>query len=532
MKQKTEPPVHARTSFHEARWCEPIIFELSSDGARGVLVPLPEERICAAVGAAAALLPAELQRERPPALPELSQKHVLAHYLHLSQETLGANLANDISQGTCTMKYNPRVHEMLAADPRFSELHPDQDESTVQGILEIYHRFGEILKEIAGMDAVSLQAGGGTHAIFTAARMIRSYFEVRGEGETRDEVITTVFSHPANAAAPATAGFRVLTLYPGEDGLPDLDALRAAVSPRTAAIFMTNPEDIGLYNPRVREFVETVHAAGGLAFYDQANANGFLGVARAREAGFDICHFNVHKTFGAPHGSFGPGNGALLCTSELAPYLPVPIVTEAGGAYHLDYGRPRSVGKIRDFYGTAGVVLRAYAWVMSMGAEGLREAADISVLNNSYLLRRLEGVPGLGHAFEGNGLRRMEQVRYSWRRLKEETGVGTEDVQRRVADFGLPHYFLSHHPWLVPEPMTLEPCETYSLRDMDEYAEVLRCVAREAYDEPHVVLEAPHRSAAHRRRDDRDLVDPGRWALTWRAHLHKVAAGRTPAGER
>jgi len=510
-----------REEFRQAHWNEPIIFEISQAGQRGVLLPEPEARIREAVGPAAELVPEGLWRATPPALPELSQKHVLAHYLHLSQETLGANLANDISQGTCTMKYNPRVNELLAADPRFAELHPDQDEETVQGILEIYHRFGRILLEISGMAEVSLQPGGGSHAVFAAARMLRAYFARRGEGDTRDEVITTVFSHPCNAAAPATAGFKVITIYPGEDGLPDPLALKAAVSSRTAGIFMTNPEDIGLYNPRVREFIDVVHQAGGLAFYDQANANGFLGVARAREAGFDICHFNVHKTFGAPHGSFGPGNGALLCTEELAPFLPVPLVAQSGDGYRLDYDRPQSIGKIRDFFGTAGVVLRAYAWVMTMGAAGLREAADVSVLNNSYLMKRLEGVPGLDHAFAGNGLRRMEQVRYSWRRLKEETGVGTEDVHLRVADFGLPHYFLSHHPWLIAEPMTLEPCETYSIRDMDEYAAVLHRVAAEGYREPELVRSSPHRSAAHRRKDDAALSDPARWALTWRAHLRK-----------
>ena len=512
--------VKIKHDFHEARWCEPIIYEMSTPGQRGILVPQPDSEIKAVAGDVLGRIP-EVMRRKELNLPEMDQKHVLQHYLRLSQETLGANLTNDISEGTCTMKYNPRVNEDLVANPNFAELHPCQDEDTVQGILEIFYKFQQILKEVSGLDRVSLQPGGGNHAVYTAACMIRAYWAAKGELNKRDEVITTIFSHPCDSAAPATAGFKIITLYPDKNGFPDIEALKAAVSERTAAIFMTNPEDIGLYNPAVDEFVKIVHSVGGLCFYDQANANAFLGVARAKEAGFDMCHFNVHKTFGTPHGSSGPANGAFCCKEELAKYLPVPTVEFDGNKYYLDYNHPESIGKVRDFFGTAGVVLRAYAWTMMLGAEGLRECADISVINNNYFEKKLLEIPGLTECFAGNGHRRQEQVRYSWEKLKRDTGVGTADINNRIVDYGIPHYWLSHHPFVIPEPMTLEPCETYSKDDLDEYAEVLRMISKEAYESPEIFADAPYKAAAHRRNDEAALDDPKKWATTWKAYLRK-----------
>ena len=237
------------------------------------------------------------------------------------------------------------------------------------------------------MDRFTFQPGAGSQAIYTCALIIRAYHASRGEASQRDEVITTIFSHPSNAACAKTAGYRVLTLYPDANGYPDLDALKAAVSDRTAALLITNPEDTGIFNPRISQFVETVHDAGGLCFYDQANANGILGITRARDAGFDMCHFNLHKTFSTPHGCGGPGGAAAGCTETLARFLPVPTVERNGDYYYLDYHRPDSIGKVRSFYGVAPAVLKAYAWVMSLGGDGLREVAEVAVLNNNYLLR-------------------------------------------------------------------------------------------------------------------------------------------------
>ncbi|MFN2245095.1 MAG: aminomethyl-transferring glycine dehydrogenase subunit GcvPB [Anaerolineae bacterium] len=510
--------------FHQARWDEPILFELSQPGQRGILVPEVEAGVREVAGEQEqaqpwSILPDKMRRPEPPALPELAQPQVLRHYVRLSQENLGADLNVDVGQGTCTMKYSPKVNEQLARSPKMADLHPLQDEATVQGILEVMFRFEQVLKEISGLDRFSLQPGAGSAAIYTNAAVIRSYHESRGEAAQRDEIITTIFSHPSNAACARTAGFKVITLYPDEDGYPDLEALKAAVSKRTAGLMITNPEDTGIYNPRIAEFVQVVHEAGGLCAYDQANANGILGITRAREAGFDLCHFNLHKTFSTPHGCGGPGAGVVGATADLARFLPVPLVGYDGERYTLDWERPESIGKIGPFYGNAAVVLRAYAWVMSLGADGLREVAEIAVLNNNYLLHRMRQIPGVSAPY-AKGKRRIEQVRYSWQGLAEETGVHSEEIGLRAADFGV-HYWTSHHPFVVPEPCTLEPTESYSKQELDEYAGIMAHVAQEARSDPETVKGAPHNSTIHTI-DHAPLDDPARWAVTWRAYLRKV----------
>ncbi|HSR32301.1 MAG TPA: aminotransferase class V-fold PLP-dependent enzyme, partial [Anaerolineae bacterium] len=364
----------------------------------------------------------------------------------------------------------------------------------------------------------SLQPGAGSAAIYANASIIRAYHEAQGEAALRDEIITTIFSHPSNAACARTAGFKIITLYPDEDGYPDLDALKSALSERTAGLMITNPEDTGIYNPKIAEFVRLTHEVGGLCAYDQANANGILGITRAREAGFDLCHFNLHKTFSTPHGCGGPGAGVVGATQELARFLPVPLVAFDGERYYLDYNRPDSIGKIGPFYGNASVILKAYAWAMSLGAEGLREVAEIAVLNNNYLLHQMLQIPGISAPY-AEGKRRIEQVRYSWQKLAEETGVHSEELGLRAADFGV-HYWTSHHPFVVPEPCTLEPTESYSRQELDEYIDILAHVAGEARANPDLVKTAPHNSTIHTI-DHSPLDDPSQWAATWRAYLKK-----------
>jgi glycine dehydrogenase subunit 2 len=508
--------------FHQARWDEPIIFELGRQGQRGILVPQVEEEIREQVGDAMTDLPQYLRRKEPPGLPELSQPQVLRHYVRLSQENLGTDFNIDVGQGTCTMKYSPKINDRLAGMPKVANVHPLQDEDTIQGILEILYRFEGILKEISGLDRFSLQPGAGSAAIYTNVSIIRACHESRGEGEQRDEIITTIFSHPSNAACAKTAGYKVITLYPDEDGYPDLDALKAAVSERTAGLLITNPEDTGIFNPRIREFVNAVHEVGGLCSYDQANANGILGITRAREAGFDLCHFNLHKTFSSPHGCGGPAVGATGVKEELARFLPVPLVEFDGHKYRLDYELPESIGKIGPFYGVAPVVVKAYAWAMSLGAEGLREVAETAVLNNNYLLKKVLEIPGASAPY-AKGKRRIEQVRYSWEELTKETGVHSEEIGIRAADFGV-HYWTSHHPFVVPEPCTLEPTESYSQDELDEYASILTHVAEEARTDPELVKSAPHNSTIHTI-DHTPLDDPAQWAITWRAYKRKLQAG-------
>jgi len=511
-------------SFHQAAWNEPLIHEQTSLGERGYDPPTTEPGIVAAVGDGVSALPASLRRSSPPALPEVSQPAVLRHFLRLSQETLGQDINIHLGLGTCTMKYSPKVNEALVRSHKVTHLHPFQDDDTAQGMLEAIYRLERIICEISGMDRASFQPGGGSQAVYANARMIAACHAARGQAD-RDEIITTVFSHPCDGAGPATAGFKLVTLYPGADGLPSLDSLKAALSDRTAGLMITNPEDTGLFNPAIDRMVQLVHEAGGICHYDQANANGILGITRARDAGFDLCQFNLHKTFASPHCSMGMPVGVSAVSAELAPYLPKPTVEFDGERYFLDDDRPQSVGKVRAFHGVPATVVRSYAWVLALGAEGLREVAEIAVLNNNYLAKRLEGVPGLDVSYaDTNNARRLEQIRYSWQRLHEDTGVTTLDLARRTNDFGVAQYFPSHEPWVVAEPMTLEPAESVSRADLDAYAEIIARVAQEAYDDPETVRTAPHRSAVHYL-DPAPMDDPARWALTWRGWQHKHGVG-------
>jgi len=504
--------------FHQARWDEPIIFELSSKGERGILVPRAEKGIEAVVEDGISKLPGKIRRKTPPNLPELSQMQVLKHYLRLSQENLGADFNVDIGQGTCTMKYSPKVNEQFVRSPKVSALHPLQDPSTVQGILEILYKTDLFMREISGMDRFSFQPASGSQAILAMASIVKAYHASRGDSGQRDEVITTIFSHPSDAAAPAVLGYKIITIDHDESGLPDLKAMKKAVSKRTAAFFATNPEDTGIFNPKIDEFTKIVHQQGGLCAYDQANANGLLGLTRAREAGFDTCFFNLHKTFSSPHGCGGPGCGAMGVTKELSEFLPVPVVRFDGKSYVLDYDVPLSIGKVRSFYGVVPAVLRAYAWIMSLGSEGLREVARVAILNNNYLLKKVKEIPGASAPY-AEGQRRIEQVRYSWEPMTQDTGVTTEDVTCRMADFGL-HMWSSHHPFIVPQPFTLEPTESYAKAELDEYVAALRQISDEAHLLPEIVKTAPHQSVTHRPRSI-NLDHPDKWAVTWRAYLKK-----------
>lgn len=510
-------------NFHQAKWDEPVIFELSTKGERGILVPEAESGISNAVGDGVSIIPDSIRRRKAPGLPEISQARVLRHYLHLSQETLGADLNVEIGQGTCTMKYSPKINEQMARSAKMTELHPLQHESTVQGILEVMYNMDLYLREISGMARFSLQPGGGSQAIMTMASLLRAKHEASGEGEKRDEIITTIFSHPSDAAAAAVKGYKVITIYPDKDGYPDIEALKHALSAKTAGLIVANPEDTGVYNPRIQEFTRLVHEAGGLCCYDQANANGLLGVTRASEAGFDMCFFNLHKTFSTPHGCGGPAVGAVGVTKGLERFLPVPIVDYDGSKYYLNYNLPDSIGKVRMFYGVPQVMLKAYAWIRSLGAEGLYEVAKVAVLNNNYLFKKVLNIKGASAPFI-EGKQRVEQVRYSWDRLTKETGVTTEDVQNRMFDFGF-HYWTSHHPYLVPQPFTLEPTESPSKDDIDEYVEALEHISAEAYEKPEVVKGAPYNSVVHKI-DYSVLDDPKQWNVSWRSYIKKTTSDK------
>lgn len=516
--------------FHGARWDEPVVLELGRPGRRGQLLPQVEDD----VAPLDELVPAGLRRAAAPRLPELSEFEVQRHYLHLSQMTLGMMGINLF--GTCTMKYNARVNEHVTARPELAEVHPSQPAETLQGVLRLMHEFERFACELSGMARFVFQPGGGADAAYTHACVTRAWLAARGELEQRTEVITTIQTHPCNAATAAAAGFDVITLPLGPGGYPTVESLRAALSERTAALMIGNPDDMGIWNPDVKEWVELVHAAGGLAFYDSATFNGVMSRVRARELGFDACMYMLHKTFGAPKGGGGPAVGAYGCSEELVPFLPRPLVTcDEDGVYGLEQVEeaPQSIGKVREFWGNVPVVVKAYAWVRALGAEGIRDAADLSVLANNYMETRLAQVRGIARTNPDVTAPRLEMTRWSLEQVREETGVDVHDISNRMVDFGVDAPWLAHEPWLTPEPMTPEPGELWSKEDVDTWIDVLAHVVEEAYADPELVRTAPHNHAIAQV-DLSGIDDPAHWATTWRSHLKKRAAAGAdgPVGAR
>lgn len=507
--------------YQAAVWDEPVVMEMGRDGRRGLLFPEAEPDVRGAAGSLDDAIPEGARRQYAPALPQLSEFEVQRHYLHLAQETLG--MMGVSLFGTCTMKYNPRLNELIASRPWIAELHPGQDEETLQGVLEVVDGLNRILCELSGMAQFVFQPGGGADAAYTHACITRAYHEHRGELAQRDEIVTTIQAHPCNAATAAAAGFKVITLPLEEEGYPSVAALEAAVSERTAALMVNNPDDMGIYNPNIKRWVEIVHAAGGLAFYDHANFNGVMSRLRARELGFDACMFMLHKTFGAPKGGGGPAVGAYGCSAELVPFLPRPLVRLDGERYTIEREAPLSIGRVREFWGNVPQVVKAYSWARAMGADGIRQAADLSVLANNYMETRLLKIRGVTKSFPELTAPRLEMTRYSLAKVTEDTGISVLDIQNRMVDFGVDAFWLSHEPWIVPEPFTPEAGELWSREDIDYWIDVLAAVIDEAYNDPETVRNAPHNQAIHRV-DGSGADDPQRWATTWRAHLRKQTA--------
>lgn len=500
--------------FHAARWDEPLIMEMGGPGRRGFVPPPP-------VGDAGRdLVPAGLRRETAPELPEMSEPEVLRHYLHLSQQVMG--MVGISLFGTCTMKYNPRVSQRLAVRDDLAQIHPHQDDDTVQGLLEIVYRFDHMLRQLSGMDRFIFQPGGGAAAAHTHACVARAYFAARGELATRREIITSAQAHPSNAATAAAAGFEVITIPLDSDGLPSFEALLSVLSERTAGLMINNPDDMGLYNPRIKEWVDAVHAAGGLSFYDHANFNGVMGRIRARELGFDACMFMLHKTFGVAKGGGGPAVGAYGCSAELERFLPGPLVESVDGRY-VRRQNPAGIGRVREYLGNVNEVVKAYAWLVAMGGDGIKEAADLSMLANNYMETRLLAIRGVTKAFPGMVKHRMEMTRYSLAEYTAETGLSVLDVQNRMTDFGVDAFWLSHEPWIVPEPFTPEAGEAWSVEELDEWIDVLSHVLEEGRTDPELVRTAPHNQVIGKI-DSASLDNPDRWATTWAAYQRKTAA--------
>lgn len=511
--------------FHAAKWDEPVVMDLGRPGGRAQHFPAPEDEVRSSVGMD--LIPDGMARTDRPDLPEITEFEAQRHYLHLSQMTLG--MMGVSLFGTCTMKYNSKTAEFATLRPELAAVHPFQHPDTLQGVLQIIHDLDGMLRSLSGMDQFIFQAGGGANAAYTMACVARAYWADKGMLGQRTEMVTSVQAHPCNPATAAAAGFKVVNLPLEENGYPSLDALRAAVGSNTALIMINNPDDMGIYNPEIKEWVRIAKEAGALCFYDHANFNGVMGRLSARELGFDACMFMLHKTFGAPKGGGGPAVGAFGCTDELAAYLPTPVVVKSGDHYALDEDRPKSMGKIREYWGNVPQVVKAYAWTRAMGAEGIKLGADISVVANNYMDKRLSEIPGLAISNPDVSGRRMEMTRWSLGPIAEETGIGTVDFANRMADYGIDPWWMSHEPWIVAEPFTPEAGELWSREDIDLWIDVVAKICEEARSDPEMVKTAPHNQAIAQVKGDA-FEDPAKWAMTWRAWKRKQ--GAAAQGER
>jgi glycine dehydrogenase subunit 2 len=460
--------------------------ERSRPGRGGGKIPHPPKD-------ALARIPAGALREQPPALPELSEPEVVRHYVNLSQLNYSVD-TGFYPLGSCTMKFNPKLNEWAARLPGFAGLHPLAPDATAQGTLQLLFELEGFLAEISGMDAVTLQPAAGAHGELTGILMIRAYHRSRGDLD-RTEVLVPDSSHGTNPATATMAGFQTVTISSAPDGGVDIEAFRKALGPKTAAIMVTNPSTLGLFERRVGELLEAVHEAGALAYMDGANLNAILGRFKPGEAGFDVMHFNVHKTFSTPHGGGGPGAGPVGVRAVLEPFLPSPRVLHGpDGAFRLevDGERPTSIGRVRSFFGNSAVLVRAYAYIRAHGAAGLREVSDDAVLAANYLKARVGeayGIPferACKHEFVASAAD-----------LKKRTGVRTLDVAKRLIDKGF-HPPTIYFPLTVEEGMLIEPTETESIETLDAFADALLEIAREAETDPALVTGAPHEAPVRR----------------------------------
>ena len=502
----------------QADWNEPIIFNLGRKGRRGHVPPKAEEKIKQTVGDVNILIPENMRRKSRLKLPELSEVEVVRHFTRLSQMNYGID-SGLYPLGSCTMKYNPKINELLANLPTINMVHPCQHESTVQGILIILYRLEQWLAEITGTYEVCLQPAAGAHGEFLGTSLIRAYHMLNGENEKRREIIVSDSAHGTNPASAVMAGFNVVVIPSDQNGCVNIEALKTAVSERTAGFMLTNPNTLGIFEENIEEIAKIVHEAGGLLYYDGANLNAILGKVRPGDMGFDIVHMNIHKTFSTPHGGGGPGAGPVGVCKELAKFLPVPRIAFDGEHYHLDYDRPQSIGKIRGFYGNVAVLLKAYAYILSLGFEGLKEVAEVSVLNANYLARKLKEIRGLTLPYGSEKPRKHECV-FSAKSLKNETGVSALNIAKRLLDYGL-HAPTIYFPLIVDEALMIEPTETFEKEELDRFVEAVRKICEEAYTDPQVVLEAPHNTAISRL-DEAKASHPMTMTLSWQMHLKKI----------
>lgn len=453
-----------------------LLFELSKPGRRAARLPecdVPERPLDE-------LLPADMVAEQPPPLPEVAEPDVVRHFTTLSQRNMSVD-SHFYPLGSCTMKHNPKRNERLASVPGLADLHPYQPDESVQGLLALLWHLQEMLAEISGLPAVSLQPAAGAHGELTALMVAAAWF--RDQGQQRTKVLTPDSAHGTNPASARMAGFETITIRSTAEGIVDMADLDAKLDERVGVFMITNPNTLGVFDAQVVEIARRVHHVGGLVYLDGANMNAIMGIARPGDFEMDMMHFNPHKTFSGPHGGGGPGAGPICVTSDLGPYLPVPVVVHEGEDFRLDYDRPQSIGKVQTFFGNVGVLVRAYCYLRTLGAEGVRHGALQAILNANYLLSRVKHILPVPH-----GDRCMHEFVASAAELKKKRGVTAMDIAKRLLDHGF-HAPTVYFPLTVPEALMIEPTETESKESLDAFAETLFRITEESADLLH---EAPH----------------------------------------
>ncbi|AVQ99353.1 glycine dehydrogenase (aminomethyl-transferring) [Oceanobacillus iheyensis] len=463
----------------------PLMFERSKEGRTSYSLPeldIPDLDLDADIES-------NYIRTTPADLPEVSELDIMRHYTGLSNRNYGVD-SGFYPLGSCTMKYNPKMNEDVARFDGFSHIHPYQETESVQGAMEMMYDLQSSLKEITGMHEVSLQSAAGAHGEWTALMMIRAFHEANGD-MNRTNVIVPDSAHGTNPASATVAGFKAITVKTNENGLVDLDDLKRVVDEKTAALMLTNPNTLGLFETEIIEMAEIIHNAGGKLYYDGANLNAIMGYARPGDMGFDAVHLNLHKTFTGPHGGGGPGSGPVGVSGELAAYLPKPLLTKNEGKYVFEYDRPSSIGRVKPYYGNFGINLRAYTYIRTMGAEGLKKASEYAVLNANYMMRKLQKEYDLPydqhckHEFVLSGKR------------QKKLGVRTLDIAKRLLDFGY-HPPTIYFPLNVEEAMMVEPTETESKETLDAFIDSMLAIAKEVENNPEIVQEAPHNTIVNR----------------------------------
>lgn len=455
---------------------EPLIFEISGEGKKAVEFPgldVPETKN---------LLGGVPLRKEIEGFPEVSEAEVVRHFTRLSQ----LNYCVDIGiypLGSCTMKYNPKVNEKLSALTEFAETHPEAHEDLVQGNLEVLKRLEKYLCEITGLDAFTLQPAAGAHGELAGMMIIKQAHIERGK--PRKYVLIPDSAHGTNPSSAHLCGYKVKEIKSGKDGTIDLDFLEKEMTEEVAALMLTNPNTLGIFEKNICQISEIVHNKGGFIYMDGANMNALAGIVRPAVFGVDVLHINLHKTFSTPHGGGGPGSGPVGVISSLEPYLPVPIIEEANGKYRLNYNRPKSIGRVRSFFGNFSVCVRAFAYVLSLGAEGIKEIAEISVLSSTYIRKSLEGEYYLKYQTPT-----LHECVFS-DRFQKEYGVSNMDIAKRLIDYGV-HPPTISFPLIVPGALMIEPTETESKRDLDLFIEAMKKIAKEAKENPDLLKKAPH----------------------------------------